>query len=168
MSSDNHATPAPSSRDGWTLALFVAVCLLAGAIGGIATSSSVETWYPGLRKPPWNPPAFVFGPVWTFLYITMGVSAWLVWRRRRDGSIRLPMTLFGLQLVLNTAWSLIFFGLRAPGLAALEIVLLWLAIAATAWSFARVSRAAAWLLAPYLAWVTFAVLLNGAIWRLNS
>jgi tryptophan-rich sensory protein len=146
---------------------FVAVCLLAGAVGGIVTGPSVETWYPGLKKPAWTPPSFVFGPVWTLLYLLMGVSGWIVWRRREYVEIPLPMVLFGVQLTLNAAWSMVFFGLRQPGLAALEIALLWLAIAATLWAFARVSRAAAWLLVPYLGWVSFATLLNVAIWRLN-
>jgi tryptophan-rich sensory protein len=149
------------------LVLFVALCLLAGAVGGIVTGSSVETWYPDLKKPVWTPPSFVFGPIWTLLYLLMGVSGWMVWRRRENVEIPLPMVLFGVQLTLNVAWSLVFFGLRQPGLAALEIVLLWLAIAANLWAFARVSRAAAWLLVPYLAWVSFAMLLNVAIWRLN-
>jgi len=150
------------------LVVAVAVCLGAGFIGAMATASSVGTWYPSLVKPSWNPPDAVFGPVWTVLYIAMGVAAWLVWRRRGAGRVGGPLLLFILQLVLNAGWSLLFFGLRSPGLALIEIVLLWLAIAATLWSFARVQRWAALLMAPYLAWVTFAAALNLQIWRLNS
>lgn len=155
-------------RGAWTaLALFVAACLLTGAIGGFATASSVETWLPGLNKPSWNPPNSVFGPVWTLLYLMMAVAAWLVWRRREQSSIRTSMLLFGIQLALNAGWSIVFFGLRQPGLAVIEIVLLWLAIAATLRAFARVSVPAALLLVPYLGWVSFASALNFAIWRLN-
>lgn len=152
----------------WTaLALFVAACVLTGAIGGIATASSVDSWLPGLNKPSWNPPDSVFGPVWTLLYLMMAVAAWLVWRRRDQSSVRTSMLLFGIQLALNAGWSIVFFGLRQPGLAVIEIVLLWLAIAATIRAFARVSVPAALLLVPYLGWVSFASALNFAIWRLN-
>lgn len=153
---------------GWiSLASFVAACLLAGAVGGIVTASSVDSWYPGLNKPSWNPPNSVFGPVWTMLYILMALSAWIVWRRRETDDIRTAMVLFCTQLALNAAWSLVFFGLRQPGFAAFEIVLLWLSIAATIRAFGRISKTAAWLLAPYLGWVTFAAALNFSIWRLN-
>jgi tryptophan-rich sensory protein len=160
--SENEAAP----RGGWpALAVFVAGCLAVGAVGGIVTASSVDTWYPGLNKPSWNPPDSVFGPVWTLLYVMIAVSAWIVWRRRGSVDIRAAMLLFALQLALNTGWSMIFFGLRQPGYAFLEIVLLWLSIAATIAAFARISKAAAWLLIPYLAWVSFATALNFAIWR---
>ena len=155
-------------RGGWVaLAVLVASCLAIGAVGGIVTASSVDTWYPGLNKPAWNPPDSVFGPVWTLLYLMMAVAAWLVWRRRGAADVRAAMTLFAVQLGLNAAWSVLFFGLRRPGLAAVEIVLLWLAIVATMALFARVSRPAGWLLVPYLGWVSFAAALNIAIWRLN-
>jgi tryptophan-rich sensory protein len=120
-----------------------------------------------LLKPAWNPPAWVFGPVWTVLYLMMAVAAWLVWRRRGFAGAPWALGLFVLQLALNTLWSAIFFGLRRPGVAAIEILLLWLAILATLIAFAPVSRLAAILLAPYLAWVTFAAVLNFTIWRMN-
>jgi len=160
---------ALKTREGWgSLLVFIAACLFVGALGAISTASSVDTWYPGLNKPTWNPPDSVFGPVWTTLYVMMGVSVWLVWRRRQISETRVAMMLFAAQLVLNAIWSLLFFGLQRPGYAAIEIVLLWLAIVATIVVFARVSKPAAWLLVPYLAWVSFATFLNFTIWRLNT
>jgi len=150
------------------LAAALGLSLGTGLVGSLATASSVATWYPALDKPSWTPPDWLFGPVWTLLYMMMGVAAWLVWRGAASGRARLPLLLFALQLLLNACWSLLFFGLRSPGLALIEIVLLWLAIAATLWAFARVRAWAALLLAPYLAWVTFAAALNLEIWRLNS
>jgi tryptophan-rich sensory protein len=158
----------PPRRADWiSLVVFVAACLLIGVAGGIATGSSVTTWYVGLSKPSWNPPDWVFGPVWTVLYVMMGVSVWLVWRRRHEAETRVGMVLFGLQLILNAAWSAIFFGMQQPGWAAAEVVALWLSIMATIVAFARISKPAAWLLVPYLAWVSFASVLNFTIWRMN-
>ena len=145
-----------------------ALSLGAGLIGGLATASSVTTWYPALAKPAWTPPGWLFGPVWTLLYVMMGIAAWLVWHRAEEGRARCPLLLFVLQLLLNACWSFLFFGLRSPGLALVDIALLWFAIAATLWAFARVQGWAALLLAPYLAWVSFAAALNLAIWRMNS
>ena len=157
------------ARSRARLAALVALCLGVGALGGIFTSSSVSTWYRALARPSFTPPGWIFGPVWTALYVLMAVAAWLVWRaagtaRRARG----PLALFGAQLALNLGWSAVFFGLRRPDLAALEIVVLWAAILATLLAFGRRSRLAAALLAPYLAWVTFAAALNLAIWRLNA
>lgn len=150
------------------LALFVVLCFGAAAVGGFATAPEIQGWYAGIEKPSWNPPDWIFGPVWTVLYLLMAVAAWLVWRPAGFGPARIALGLFGLQLLLNAAWSWIFFAAHRPGWAAVEIVVLWLAIAATAVAFWHHSRAAAWLLAPYLAWVGFAACLNVAIWRLNS
>ncbi|HOI80904.1 MAG: TspO/MBR family protein [Thermovirgaceae bacterium] len=150
------------------LALFVLLCLGAGALGSIATASSVSTWYPGLLKPSWKPPSWLFGPVWTLLYVLMGSSAWRVWLTAGGFSdAREEMILFFVQLTLNVAWSWIFFGLRMPGAALLELVLLWVAIAVTIRAFARMDRIAAWLMVPYIAWVTYAGALNASIWFLN-
>jgi tryptophan-rich sensory protein len=124
-------------------------------------------WYASLKKPSWNPPGWVFGPVWTTLYVMMAVAAWLVWKRGGFSSQRPALVLFLAQLALNAAWTPLFFGLHRPGLAFAEILLLWLAIAAALAAFRPVSRAAAWLLTPYLAWVSFAAVLNFALWRLN-
>jgi tryptophan-rich sensory protein len=126
---------------------------------------SVKEWYPTLDKPGWTPPAVLFGPVWTVLYVMMAIAAWVVWR---DGKTpRTALVLFFFQLLLNVAWSFLFFGLRMPGLALIDIFILWFAILATIIAFAFNSRAAALLMIPYLAWVSFAVALNAAIWRLN-
>ena len=156
------------SRGLLSLGVSVVVCLLAGAVGGLATSTSVDTWYPGIAKPSWNPPAAVFGPVWTTLFVMMALSVWLVWRRRAAVDIRPALLLFGAQLFLNICWSVIFFGFRQPGAAFAELVVLWIAIAATVRSFWKISPPAAGLLLPYLGWVSFAALLNFAIWRLNA
>jgi tryptophan-rich sensory protein len=143
--------------------------LLAGGAGGIATSKSVDTWYRTLRKPSFNPPGWVFGPVWTTLYMMMGIAHYLVERKQVEANIARPARIFyGLQLALNTLWSLLFFGKRSPLAALVEIVFLWLAILLTIITFARISRKAALLLLPYLLWVSFAAVLNGAVWRLNS
>ena len=124
-------------------------------------------WYAALKKPAWNPPAWIFGPVWTSLYTMMAVAAWLVWQRGGFVSQRRPLMLFLAQLALNAAWTPLFFGLHLPGLAFAEILLLWVTIAATLTAFRGVCHAASWLLAPYLAWVSFAAALNFALWRLN-
>ncbi len=150
------------------LAIAVAVPLGVAALSGIATSSSVTTWYPTLVRPPFNPPSWVFGPVWTVLYVMMGVAAFLVWRRGLDTEgVRTALIAFTLQLALNGLWSVLFFGLRSPGLALVEIIVLWLAILGTIVLFHRVMKLAAALLLPYLAWVSFAAVLNASLWWLN-
>ena len=151
----------------WVLCGFVAASFTAAAIGGTATSRAVRDWYPTLVKPAWNPPAWLFGPVWTVLYIAMAVAAWLVWRRVGWAGTRLALTLFMVQLTLNAAWSIIFFGLRNPGAAFAEVVVLWAAILGTLVLFWQVSVPAGILFIPYLTWVSFAAVLNFSIWRLN-
>ena len=155
-------------QSGLMLLFFLFVCFAAAGIGSWWTASSLSTWYQALDKPSWNPPDAVFGPVWTTLYIMMAVSAWFVWKQGPPPAPGVVWPPFSAQLALNTAWSGVFFGLRQPGWAFAELLLLWLAIAATIAVFRRRSRAAAWLLAPYLAWVTFAGALNFMIWRLNA
>ncbi len=150
-----------SSRQAAALLGFVVLCLAAGGLGAVATTPEIAGWYQTLAKPTWNPPAAVFGPVWTTLYICMAVAAWLVWRRGG------PLVHFFVQLALNVAWSWIFFGLHQPAWALAEIVVLWVMIAVTTAVFFRYSKVAAGLLAPYLAWVTFATVLNAAIAWLN-
>lgn len=152
-------------RSALALAGWVLVCFAAAAMGGLFMP---DEWYASLKKPSWNPPGWIFGPVWTGLYSTMAVAAWLVWKRGGFAAQRRALTLFLVQLALNAAWTPLFFGLHQPGLAFAEIVLLGLAIAATLSAFRGVSRAAAWLLAPYLAWVSFAAVLNWSLWRLNE
>lgn len=143
------------------------LCFSAAAIGGGLTAGAVRTWYPTIAKPEWTPPPWVFGPVWTVLYAMMGLSLWLVWRSGAWAERRGALALFMFQLVLNAAWSLIFFGAKSPGLAFAEIMLLWFAIIATIIAFWKYSRTAALLLVPYLCWSTFAALLNFTIWRMN-
>ena len=153
-------------RSAGLLLAFVVICLFVGTSASWVTMQSVQTWYPTLDKPVWNPPAAVFGPVWTVLYILMGVAGWLVWTAGTEER-RKAMIPFGIQLALNAAWSFLFFGLQRPGWAALEIILLWLAIVWTVMVFRKVRTSAAMLLLPYLFWVTFAAALNITIWRLN-
>ena len=144
---------------GWLIACFAAATLGVFFVPG--------EWYAALKKPSWNPPSWLFGPVWTALYAMMAVAAWLVSKRGGFAAQRHPPTLFLVQLALNAAWTPLFFGLHWPGVAFAEIVLLWISIAATFAAFLSVSRAAAWLLIPYLAWVGFAAVLNFTLWRLN-
>lgn len=143
------------------------ICFAAAGIGGAFTATAVRTWYQEIEKPAWNPPDWVFGPVWTVLYFLMGVSVWLVWRAGGWSGARTALVLFGVQLMLNAIWSIIFFGAQSPGLAFVEIVFLWCAIVATIAAFWSHSTVAAGLLVPYLAWSTFAACLNFTIWRLN-
>lgn len=150
------------------LVLFIVAAFATSAIGGFATASSVSTWYPTLNKPTWNPPAWVFGPVWTLLYVAMSVAAWRVWLVRATaagagGTLRLWFA----QLLLNALWSVLFFGLRSPGAAVVEIIPLWALIVVLQLRLARTDRVAALCWAPYLAWVSFAAFLNFTIWRLN-
>jgi benzodiazapine receptor len=149
------------------LVLFVALCLGIGALGAAVTETSVKTWYVNLAKPSFNPPDAVFGPVWTVLYILMGIAAWRVWRIADRDTARGPLTLFALQLALNLGWSVVFFGLQKIGSAVATIVVLNVAILVTMLAFRTVDRVAAQLMAPYLAWVLFATVLNIAIWQLN-
>jgi tryptophan-rich sensory protein/uncharacterized protein YbjT (DUF2867 family) len=165
-------TPPPRlAITGWrSFALLLGLllaCLAVGAIGSLANMQSLRTWFPTLAKPAWNPPDHVFGPVWTVLYVLMAVAAWRVWSREGLREARLPLALFGLQLLLNGAWSWIFFGARAPAAAFVEIVVLWWVLLATIVFFFARSRLAGWLLVPYLAWVSFATVLNASIALLN-
>ena len=151
------------------LVLFLLAAFAAATIGGVATATSVQTWYPTLAKPPWNPPSWVFGPAWTLLYGLMSVAAWRVWVRRAELGAKATtvLRLHGLQLVLNALWSLLFFGLQRPDLALIEIVGLWTILAIIQLQLKTLDRLAAWLWGPYLGWVSFATTLNLAIWYLN-
>lgn len=163
----NERSAVRTRSSGIALGVILLLCLATGGLGAAWTNLSVATWYADLQKPSWNPPNWVFGPVWTALYVMMAVAAWLVWRERGLSWGKAPLALFAVQLVLNAAWSGLFFGLRNPGLALVEIALLWSAIVATAVSFSRISGWAAGLLVPYLGWVSFAAVLNGVIWWSN-
>ena len=157
-------------RDALGLAGFVALSFAVAGAGGAITATSVGSWYPTLAKPAFNPPDWVFGPVWTLLYAMIAVAGWRVWRLRgwtRNGALDPALLAWALQLGLNLCWSFVFFGAQMIGAALIEITVLLAAIGVTARLFWRVERAAAWLLAPYAAWVAFATLLNAALWRLN-
>lgn len=158
--------PSVARQVGWLCGL-VMLCLSAAAAGGVLTAVSVGDWYRSLAKPPWTPPDWLFGPVWTALYLCMAISAWLVWRKAGWRRARAALGLFAVQLALNAAWSGIFFGMRRPGLAFVEILALWMSIAVTGVAFWSRSTWAALLLTPYLAWTSFAALLNFAIWKMN-
>lgn len=155
-------------RTALRLLASIALAQLAGVIGAVATNPSVHTWYPGLAKPWFTPPNWLFGPAWITLYTLMGIAAWLVYRQgwsNRD--VRVALGLYGLQLALNAAWSPAFFGLQFPALGLIVIAALFFAILATMYWFSSVSRVACGLLAPYLVWVAYATALNFEIWRLN-
>ncbi len=155
------------TNDFLGLAAFLALCLGIAALGGWVTAGSVGGWYPTLQKPTFNPPNWVFAPVWTVLYVTIAIAGWRVWRSRGFAGARSAMSAYALQLAFNLGWSLLFFGGRMIGAALAEIVLLLAAIVLNAVLFWRIDRAAALLLVPYAAWVGFAAVLNAAIWHLN-
>jgi tryptophan-rich sensory protein len=150
------------------LIIAIMISEFAGIIGSVFTTPSIPGWYSGIIKPDFNPPEWVFGPVWTTLFALMGIAAFLVWKKgldRRD--VKIALGIFMGQLVLNTLWSIIFFGFKSPGVAFVEIIFLWLAILATIIAFAKISKPAAWLLVPYILWVSFAAYLNYSIYALN-
>jgi benzodiazapine receptor len=146
----------------------IIVCQGAGLIGSIATFPAIPTWYASLEKPLFNPPNWVFGPVWTILYALMGISAFLVWREGiRDRQVKIAIGIFAAQLVLNVLWSVTFFGLQMLLGGLVVILILWVAILLSIITFFRVSKTGAVLLIPYILWVSFATLLNLSLWRLN-
>ena len=163
------------------LAIALSVPFLAAAIGSVATESSVNTWYRRLKKPSWNPPRWIFAPVWSTLYVLMGLASWLVWRKhdassfawfkwfhqKNEQEVTGALRLYGVQLVLNALWSILFFGFRRLDWALAEVVVLWTMILTTLARFYRIDARAGWLLVPYQAWVTFATFLNFTVWRMN-
>jgi tryptophan-rich sensory protein len=148
--------------------LAIGICLGAGALGTIFTISSIPTWYAHLIKPPFSPPNYLFGPVWTILYVLMGISLALVWVKGvRTERAREALMLFGVQLFLNAIWSPIFFGAKDLTLSLIVIILMWFFIFKTILAFRKVNKTASYLLYPYIAWVSFASILNFAVWFLN-
>ncbi len=146
----------------------VAACQLAGILGALFTRAAIPAWYAGLQKPQFTPPNWLFGPMWISLYLLMAVAAYLVWQKGLAAKgVRAALTVFLIQLLLNALWSPVFFGLRSPLAGAVIIVLLWLAILAAIVAFAKISPLAAWLLVPYILWVTLASALNISIYILN-
>lgn len=151
------------------LILAIAICQLAGALGSVFTSSSVSTWYPRLIKPSFTPPGSVIGGVWIVLFTLMGISLFLVWRDgKRDADWKIALGVFAAQLVVNVLWSWAFFGQQSPLAGIVVIAVLWLLILQTIVRFWPISKNAAWLLVPYILWVSFAAFLNYTIWQLNS
>ncbi len=163
----SNATERTRAGDLLGLGTFVVLCLAISAIGGWVTAESVSTWYRTLLKPDFNPPDWVFAPVWSVLYLMIALAGWRVWRRRGLAGAPVAMATYAAQLALNLGWSFLFFGGQMIGIALAEIVLLLVAIGVNALLFWRIDRMAGWLLAPYAAWVAFASILNFALWRLN-
>jgi len=150
------------------LIISIAIPLMVGAVAGFFTSSGVNGWYLIANKPPFNPPNWLFAPVWTALYLMMGIALYLVWSKGADKAIKkMAIILFSVQLLLNFAWSFIFFYAHQPGWAFVEIIVMWVMILLTIFWFGKISPLAAWLLVPYISWVSFAALLNFYIWKLN-
>lgn len=159
---------APLARRWLRLTLCLLLCLGVGYAGSLSTAPEIPTWYAGLRKPAWTPPAWVFPVVWTTLYALMAVALWRLWDRAQQGSARtVALTAFGVQLALNAAWSPVFFAWHAVGIALAIIIALWCAILVTIRLAARVDRDAARLLWPYAAWVTYAITLNAGVAAMN-
>jgi len=155
-------------RDILGLVAFITGCLLVSGIGGIITATSVGSWYLSIEKPPFNPPNWVFAPVWTTIYVFMAVAGWRVWRKGHDARRHRALIAFGVQLGLNLTWSLLFFGLQRIDLAMVEISMLLVAIVTTTMLFGKIDRLAGALFVPYVLWVSFATLLNGSLWVLNA
>lgn len=154
-----------------TLKLVIAIlaCEVIGFTSGLIGSAGMNVWFDNLQKPSWNPPNYLFGPVWTFLYALMGIALWLIWKNERpESNKRSAYTVFALQLFLNFCWSIIFFRFHAPFFALIEILLLLAMILLTAYHFAKISKTAAYLLIPYVLWVSFASFLNYTLWSLNN
>ncbi len=151
------------------LVIAIAIPLIVGSTSGFFTITGVESWYQTIQKPSWNPPSWIFGPVWTSLYIMMGIALFLIWKSPLSSDVkRTAILLFAIQLVLNFFWSFIFFNQHQIGWAFVEIIALWLFILLTIFAFAKINTTAAWLLVPYISWVSFASILNFTIWKLNT
>jgi len=155
-------------KDWFVLVGFILLSQAAGIIGSLFTTAAIDGWYTTLVRPELAPPNWVFGPVWTTLYVLMGIAAFLVWRHGAGRqAVRIALGIFSFQLILNTLWSIVFFRFESLGGALITIAFLWLAIVATMVSFSKVSKTAVWLLVPYLLWVSFAAYLNLSFWQLN-
>lgn len=150
------------------LVISILICIGVGAIAGYVTSGeSSSDWYINLQKPSFQPPSWLFSPVWTLLYILMGVALWKVWKKPNSRERNIAITIFFAQLLFNFLWSIIFFNWHGVGMALIDILILWVLILSTIFSFGKLSKTAAWLLVPYISWVTFASILNYSIWQMN-
>jgi benzodiazapine receptor len=151
-----------------TLAICILICQCAGFVGSLFTRPSIPAWYATLNKPAFTPPSWLFSPVWITLFLLMGISLFLIWRRNlAKHTVRIALGFFGVQLIFNIVWSVLFFGLRSPLAGFIDIIVLWVAIALTIFYFLKISKTAGVLLIPYIVWVSFAAVLNGYLWRLN-
>lgn len=155
-------------KDILKLAISIVLCQLTGFLGSLFTAPAIPTWYKTLKKPFFSPPNWIFSPVWISLFILMGISLFMVWRKQDHPRFKITLIFFLIQLIFNILWSVAFFGLRSPLLGLIDIVLLWLAILLTIQYCFRISRMAGLLLLPYILWVSFAVALNFSIWILNT
>lgn len=155
------------NRNIFTYIGFIVLCQVAGIIGSIFTTSSVRGWYTTIQKSPLNPPSWIFAPVWTSLFILMGISVSIIWFSEKNDLRKKSLQIFFIQLILNTFWSIIFFGMKNPMLAFVEIVVLWFAILYTIILFRKINRKASCLLVPYILWVSFASYLNLSVALLN-
>lgn len=155
-------------KDPVKLILTIAISHLAGVIGTIFTMPAIPSWYASLQKPFFSPPSWIFAPVWLALYTLMGISAYLIWINGLDRKeVKTALAIFGAQLVLNTLWSIVFFGMHSIFAGLLTIILLWILIALTIFEFYKISKTSAWLLIPYIFWVSFAAVLNYSLWAIN-
>jgi len=155
-------------KNGLKLLISLVIPQIAGAAGAFFTVTDEGSWYQQINRPSWNPPGYIFGPVWTTLYVLMGIALHLVWKADAAPALkRKAITLWGIQMVLNAAWSILFFGMHLIGVALADLILLWVAILLTIFAFARINKTAAWLLVPYISWVSFAGILNATIWMMN-
>jgi len=145
----------------------IVIAQLAGLLGSIFTVSSIKTWYVLLEKPFFSPPGWLFGPVWVLLYTLMGIAAYLVWQKRQTKGAKSALWLYVIHLIFNALWSIIFFGMKNPGLAFFEILILWGLILAVALKFSKIDKSAGLLFIPYILWVSFAAILNFSVWMLN-
>lgn len=153
----------------WKLVIAIFICEATGIVSGLLSQSDLNTWFSTLHKPTWNPPGYLFGPVWTLLYLLMGISLWLIWKSDAPEPKKTKAQLvFALQLFLNFWWSILFFNLHSPAWAFFNIIFMIVTILITIFLFASISRKAAWLLVPYISWVCFAAILNYSIWKMNS
>ncbi len=164
----NQPTAKSTGRLVIGLIISIIICFSAGGLGSLATSSSITGWYVEINKPTWNPPNWIFGPVWSTLFLMISVSAWLVWKSSGFEKAKLAFGVYAFHLLLNALWSIVFFGMQQMGWAFVEIVALWISIVATIVLFHRHSKLAAWLLIPYILWVSFASFLNYTIWQMNQ
>ena len=157
----------PRSRNAAALVVFLIICFAISGLGSFVTAQNIATWYSGLAKPQFNPPNWIFAPVWTTLFLLIAIAGWRVWRNGVGTARQRGLVIYGFQLLLNLLWSFIFFGAHRIDLALIEIVVLLAMIVINALSFWRIDRVAGALLLPYAAWVSFAAVLNFALWRLN-